>query len=203
MSDKQPEHSEHSEQPEKPEKPEKPEPQEFHVDRRTTCPFVLPVLLRVGEPAYRRLGDAAAAAPSEPHKESPRTSFDIYAWPDSTLREIAACLMRECPAARQRNARIRFAVRRQRTRTSLPNWKALPAPESRPTRLLRMGYVRAFGRTPTDERTLAWLGYRPGEQLLVSVEPWDVQHEVVARKHMRGRVAPMQKRVVPQWWLIH
>ena len=190
----------------------------IEIDRTKKCPFTIPVHIRVGKPRHRtrrpRSEDPTAkdtvdhSPVDDMDKEdadkgdSSRQVIYLHTWIDATLRELTQMLMRVCPAARQRNARIRYAVRRFRVPRRAAGGLLVSvrkSEEDRKTRLHRLGYVRTYGKSESDEKTLLDSRYRLGEPLFVSIEPWNAVNEAFARQQKQKRDKMVSWRRVEHW----
>jgi len=76
------------------------------VDRERTCPMLVRVFLRVG--AHNTIAEDYGATPAA--GALPSDELRTYAWPDSTLRELADVIKFERPDVRRTRCQLSFAI---------------------------------------------------------------------------------------------
>lgn len=128
------------------------------VDRRSSCPLLVRMFLRVGGH-----NSAAAYAPSTESRSregpSPQSSVELqtYTWPDATLRELADIIKEEKPEWRKPRCELSFAI---------------VYPDRQGTNVLKeVGRVRNRDIRPlaTELKTLQSLRFQTGDYLDVAV----------------------------------
>lgn len=120
------------------------------VDRCKTCPFLVRTFIHTGP---RRSDDYRILATSS--RRGDLDEVAMYTWRDATLRELADLVRQVRPQARQKGARLAFA---------------LVFPDARGRHVMR-----PVGEVPSssDARTLDSLRFEIGDFLDVTVLPCD------------------------------
>lgn len=126
--------------------PPEPEPVEV-VDREKTCPLLLRVFPKLG--GHHRLEEYARRG------QEPKEEVQMYTWMDATLRELADLVKEIQPDAKQKNARLAFA---------------LVYPDRRGKNVMRqVGIVHNRLPGPDDNKTLKSLNFQTGDFLDVAI----------------------------------